>query len=138
MNPDRLLSLTGSLYIFPGYISLKKGYNYHASTCFLLAFTSFVIHNYHHPTFLIIDQTALLNYLISSFYIGFYYNVSKKTIGLGVLSVVYSAYIYIIGKHTGTMVWDNNIYVRITYHSLMHLSTSSVVYVAVNEATDKN
>ena len=138
MNPDRLLSLTGSLYIFPGCISLKKGFNYHASTCFLLAFTSIVIHNYHHPTLLIIDQTALLNYLICSFYIGFSYNVSKKTIGLGIISVLYSAYIYIIGKQTGTMVWDNNIYVRITYHSLMHISTSSVVYCAIKEATHKN
>jgi outer membrane protein assembly factor BamB len=76
----------------------------------------------------------MVNYLICSFYIGFAYKVSPKIISLGALSVLYSAYAYAIGKKYGTLVWSNDIATRTLYHSLMHLSTSSIVYFAIQEA----
>jgi hypothetical protein len=135
MKSHPILRFTGSLYVIPGYVSILKGYPYHASSCFLLALTSIIAHTIPNETLLLIDQTAMMNYLICSFYIGFAYNVSAKTIGLGVLSVIYSSYIYIVGKKYGTMAWSENVLERIVYHSIMHISTSSVVYFAMNESS---
>jgi len=134
MHSHPILWLTGSLYIVPGYLSYSKGYSYHASSCFLLALTSFIQHSTSHPNLLVIDQAAMVNYLICSFYIGFAYNVSPKIISLGAAAVLYSAYVYVIGKKYGTFVWSNDISTRTFYHSLMHLSTSSVVYFAIQGA----
>jgi len=135
MESHPILRFTGSLYIVPGYLSIVKGYPYHASSCFLLALTSIINHTVSNQTLLIIDQAAMMNYLICSFYIGFAYNVSAKTIGLGALSVIYSAYIYILGKKYGTMAWSEYVLERIFYHSIMHMSTSSVVYYAIKESS---
>jgi len=101
---------------------------------FVLDLTSFIQHSTSHPNLLIVDQAAMVNYLICSFYIGFAYKVSPKIISLGAVTVIYSAYAYIIGKKYGTFVLSNDITVRTFYHSLMHVSTSSVVYFAIEEA----
>lgn len=138
MHSHPILWLTGSLYIVPGYLSYSKGYSYHASSCFLLALTSFIQHSTSHPNLLVVDQAAMVNYLICSFYIGFAYKVSPKIISLGALSVLYSAYAYVIGKKYGTFAWSNHIATRTFYHSLIHLSTSSVVYFAVQDATKEH
>jgi len=135
-NSHPILWLTGSLYIVPGYLSYSKGYSYHASSCFLLALTSFIQHSISHPKLLIVDQAAMVNYLICSFYIGFAYNVSPKIIWLGAVTVLYSAYAYVLGKKYGILVWSNDVATRTFYHSLMHLSTSSVVYFAIQDASN--
>ena len=134
MESHPILRFTGSLYVIPGYLSILKGYPYHASSCFLLAATSIITHSIPNQTLLIMDQAAMMNYLLCSFYIGFAYNVSAKTIGLGAVSVIYSAYIYILGKKYETMAWSENVLERIFYHSIMHMATSSVVYFAIKES----
>jgi len=129
--PEPILVVSGLTYLVPFYLALKNKRVYDASTYLFLTFTTVGFHSTRNETLFILDCSAILNFLIRSYYISLDSSNTSQTVFY--ISVVYSLVSYFIGKQYNIMSFHPDWNTQMFYHSIMHLSTSYSSYLILKD-----
>ena len=130
-NPEPVLVLSGLSYLIPCYMAFKRNRYYDGSSYLFLTLTTVGFHGTRYDSIFFLDCIAILNFIISS-----HYNSLKSnnfTRGLYYSSISYSLISYFVGQQFQIMSFDPDWNTQMIYHSLIHLSSSYLSYLYMNQ-----